>query len=136
MTVEAAQRLAKQLRRIVRPSTGGKLTLEARVVENGANGAEIVFTGGRWGEHAIGLAVSDRARVLAHWAGYVEAHGRKALPVVGMEVLFPSASAWRAGGYRRGVVTRVGMSRVTIAYRFAHGGEGKPTERGIGEIIF
>lgn len=36
---------------------------------------EVVFIGGRLGEHRLSLPDSDENRVRAHWAGYLRANG-------------------------------------------------------------
>lgn len=48
--------------------------LTAHVVVN-----EIIFVGGAHGPASLTLSVSSRERVLAHWQGYVENNGGKAL---------------------------------------------------------
>lgn len=41
------------------------------------DGEQIIFSGGRWGAHALWLSVSSRERVIAHWQGYVDANRRE-----------------------------------------------------------
>lgn len=51
---------------------GRKLELRARI-ERTKNDARIVFTGGLHGEASIWLSVSNEARIIAHWDGYLTA---------------------------------------------------------------
>lgn len=38
----------------------------------------VVFKGGKWGEHTLRLATSSVERIRAHWEGYVAAHTQEA----------------------------------------------------------
>lgn len=81
--------------------------------------ARVVFSGGRYGEHAIDLYASDAARVLAHWAGYCQASGMLC-PAVGATVGFSSGSS--PDGRRFGRVVRTGPKRALVAFKYKHGG--------------
>jgi hypothetical protein len=138
LSIVEAQALARTLCRTLRTKSGAvRITTrvevyeELRAVRHETTGrmgwrnvetAHVVFEGGAHGSHALQLDVSSRERVLAHFAGYCENNGCER-PFVGQTVEFPSASAWRAGGYRRGRVVAVGHTRATVTYKFAHGGE-------------
>lgn len=39
---------------------------------------QVVFTGGRYGDHALNLSVSSAERIVAHWEGYCERNGARA----------------------------------------------------------
>ena len=136
MNLQAAKTLCTTL---VRQTRTRRLTLTAKV-ELGAperfacldqmgkatrgyrSSARIVFSGAATGSHSVDVYASDPERVLAHWSGYIEA-SRMAAPAVGQLVEFPSASAWRAGGFRYGRVVKVGTKRAIVSYKFKHGGE-------------
>lgn len=137
LTIEEARALCKTMQRTLRTTSGVRritarveVLMERRALrgEDGRMGWRLMqvgralFEGGQSGGHSVQLDVSSRERVLSHFEGYCEANGC-ARPVVGQTVEFPSASAWRAGGYRKGRVVAVGRTRATVAYRFAHGGE-------------
>jgi hypothetical protein len=123
MKIEEAKNVAAKLERTSGPlASGGRLSLRAKV-----EGDRIVFEGGKFGSHSLAIDVSTEERVLAHWEGYVEANGLTTAPKVGQRVSFPSASAWRAGGFRVGTVEAVGPKRARIAYVFGHGGKAKTT---------
>lgn len=95
----------------------------------------IVFSGGKDGPHSLDVAASTPERILAHWQGYCENNGLRAAPQVGDTVHFPSASAWQAGGYRKGRVLKVGPKRVRVAFTYKHGGKAETTVR-ISELRF
>lgn len=112
MNREEAIALAKTLHHRIQSKT-----LTASVV-----GDRIYFEGGRQGGHSLAYDVSTAERVQAHWAGYCE-NNRK-VPVVGDIVTFPSGSS--RTGLRRGRVTKVGPKRVTVVFRYKHGGMAAP----------
>jgi hypothetical protein len=64
MTKAQAEKLVKMLE----TSKGVPDHVVAFVDDEGEN---IVFASDLTGSHSLSLAVSDRARVLAHWAGFV-----------------------------------------------------------------
>lgn len=80
--------------------------------------ARVVFSGGRYGEHAIDLYASDAARVLAHWAGYCQASGMLK-PSAGDTVGFSSGSS--PDGRRFGRVVRTGPKRALVAFKYKSG---------------
>lgn len=112
LTMTTARELALTLR----------LYAQGRCLRADIEGDRIVFTGGRDGAHSLAISVSSAERVQAHWAGYCENNTLR--PVVGEYVVFPSGSS--PTGKRRGKVVKVGPKRVTIEYRYKHGGQAKP----------
>lgn len=64
MNVEQAKKLAKKL------ETGEGVTEYVIAMVND-EGTEIVFCSELTGTHSLSLADSDRARVLAHWKGFL-----------------------------------------------------------------
>lgn len=80
-------------------------------------GGEIVYAGGKQGEHRIWADVSSAARILAHWEGYCQSNGLRSKPAVGEKLSFQRGmfGLWPA------VVTAVHKSRVTLSYRLRRG---------------
>jgi hypothetical protein len=106
-------------------------------------GDQIVMDGGKWGSHSISAKVSDGARLLVHWKGYVENQGLTLGPDYGNttkprsasqmggdladlqpgeKILFysPSYSGKNAHGYRPGTVVRATPKRVLVEYSFKY----------------
>jgi len=82
------------------------------------DGDRVVFSAGGRPAHSLYLSVSTKARVRAHWRGFLEAHGIiEARP--GDWVSFPSSSM--PSGYRSGRVLAVGPLHAIVRYRFQHG---------------
>lgn len=99
----------------------------------------IVMEGGKWGPHLISVGVSDGARLITHWKGYVENNGLSLGPDYtrtetprtaremgaaladlqpGEKVMFESASAPK--GWRGGTVVRATPKRVLVEYSFKY----------------
>ncbi len=97
------------------------------------SGSRMIFEGGKWGPHSIGIEISSRKRAEEHWRGYALANELLA-PRIGEIVSFPSPSA--RSGRRRGKVVKVGPKRVTVTYRFKHGGEAAPKSVPLQDIVF
>lgn len=117
MTESEAFALALDLRRSARVRTGGTVRLRADVEKD-----RIVFSGGSKGTHSLAFNVSSPDRVRAHWEGYCEANGAPR-PIVGQRVAFVGAN----GTAYTGTVTKAGPKRVTLTFRFRHGGESSTT---------
>lgn len=83
---------------------------------------ELVFTGGKTGEHSIWLSVSPPDRIMFHWNGYVANNG---LTIeVGQRVKFPSRSSPSLD--RIGRVAAVTPTRALIEYKFKDGRDAAP----------
>jgi hypothetical protein len=96
-----------------------------RKIRAAIEGDRIVFTGGRFGAHSIALPVSSRARIVAHFVGYLVANGFVE-PQVNDTVRFRSRSAYRSGGSRFGKVVQRTAGRVLVAYKFYSGKQAAP----------
>jgi hypothetical protein len=110
MTEDAALELSYDLRR----QTRGGHRLRADV-----KGGRIVFSGGNRGTHSIDIGASSQARVLAHWEGYCENNGMP-VPLEGEKIRFVGGT----GTIYTGNVIKVGSKRVTVDFRYKHGGSG------------
>lgn len=72
--------------------------LAARLVAGrlhaGVRGGRIIFDGGRRGTHSLALDASTKARVLAHWTGYVDAE---------LHALSKDFDQWLEAGFTFGI---------------------------------
>ena len=70
LSLQAARELAASL------ACAG-LSTQVRTVTShrGLVVGELVFVGGRYGDHVLSLPDTDEARVLAHWSGYLRVNG-------------------------------------------------------------
>jgi hypothetical protein len=110
METNVASKLSYQLRRANRT-----MKLRADIVDT-----NIVFSGGKYGEHRLSLLVSDETRIRTHWEGYCANNGLPR-PVVGQKVSFIGSN----GTSYLGTVTKVGTKRVSLDYTYRHGGAGR-----------
>lgn len=118
LTKAELQTLARQLRR-----SGAVLTIRTEIVEDGPEkDLAIRFTGGRGGSHQIWANVSSKARILAHFEGYLANNGFRFKPRVGEKVVFYHSSAGqKMGGVRTGVVLKVGTQQARIEFKYNYG---------------
>jgi len=108
LNLEEARKLSYTLRR-----NGNNLKLRAEVRDD-----RIVFSGGKQGEHSLAVTVSSKARVLAHWEGYIENNGLRLAPKKGERVYFVTGSQ----NYPRiGLVVSATRQWVSVAFKYNYG---------------
>jgi hypothetical protein len=78
---------------------------------------DVVFKGGKSGQHSILASMSDTDRIVAHWNGYLRTNGIHPY-AVGDKVGFygPYNSRDKAASQRRGLVTHVSPTALTVTY--------------------
>lgn len=127
MTIKNAETLVKSLRRegpgkvadcaIVRePSRRAVRGPDGRLRWEACEAGFIVFRVNGTELHRLAIECSDRARVLAHWSGFCEAH-RLAIKVGGIVEFFSPSAPSR---FRRARVLAHTGTTVRLAFRFAY----------------
>jgi hypothetical protein len=115
--IASARKLVPNLiRRYPDPERRRYITAELR--PRGDGDFDVVFKGGKHGEASILASMSDTARIVAHWNGYLQYNGIRPY-AVGDMVAFtgPYSTGEKAAITRYGLVTHVTPTALTVTYQ-------------------